>query len=88
MLTAAIWNTESERRSARRDALLLERAVAQEGDEAFARQRRMDVLDLGEAEIAAFRDGAGRARPGMAAERDRCIAVGVDGIGIEIGCEL
>ena len=39
----------------------------------------MDILDLGEAEIAAFRDGAGGVRPGMATERDRCLAVDITG---------
>ena len=81
------WNWEARIFSAPppgrpvRAALLFEGPVAQEGDEAFAGQRRMDVLNFGEAEIATLRDGTGGVRTGMTAERDCRSAVGVDGIG-------
>ncbi len=47
----------------------------------------MDVLDLGEAEISALGNGAGRVRSGMAADRHRRTALGIDSIGIEVGGE-
>src|SRR5690606_27494470 len=66
-------------------ALLLERAVAEEGDQALARERHVHVLQPGEAEVAAFADRAGRVRPGMAAQRHGGPAVGVDRVAVEIG---
>src|SRR3546814_12295727 len=66
------------------DLLFLERPVAQKGDEALTRQWHMDILHLGKAQIAALGDRAGRVRPGMATQRDRCGPIGGDRIGIKV----
>ena len=65
-------------------ALLLERAVAEEGHQALARQRRVHVLQPGEAEVAALGNRAGGVRPGVAAQRHGGQALAIDGVGVEI----
>ena len=67
--------------------LLLESAVAQEGHQPLARQRDVDVLQLGEPEIAALGDATGCIGVDMTAKRGFRPPIGPDGIGIEIADE-
>src|SRR3546814_19827597 len=63
--------------------LFLERTVAEEGDQAFSLERRMHVLQLGNAEIAAFHHAPGGVRLDVGAEGRRRRSVRIDGVGIE-----
>ena len=74
-------------RSPVRTPLLLERTVAQESDERFARHRHVHVLKLGETEISAFDETSGRVRIDMTAERRARFAVGVDRVRVKIGAQ-
>ena len=70
-----------------RAALFLEGTVAEKGNQRFARQRHVDVLQFGKAEVAAFGHGTGGVGAGMAAQRHGRAALRIDGIGIEIGTQ-
>jgi hypothetical protein len=70
-----------------RAALFLEGTVAEKGNQRFARQRHVDVLQFGKAEVAAFGHGAGGVGAGMAAQRHSREALRIDGIGIEISAQ-
>lgn len=63
------------------------RTVAEKGNQRFARQRHVDVLQFGKAEVAAFGHGAGGVGAGMAAQRHSREALRIDGIGIEISAQ-
>ena len=67
--------------------LFLERTVAEEGDQAFILERRMHVLQLGKAEIAAFHHAPGGVRIDVGAEGRRRRSVRIEGVGIEVAYE-
>ena len=83
---AAVLRAPPTRRPVRA-TLLLEGAVTEEGDQRFARQRHVDVLQFGKAEVAAFGHGTGGVGAGMAAQRHGRAALRIEGIGIEIGTQ-
>ena len=68
-------------------ALLLEGAIAEERDQALAHEWRMNVLQLGEAEVAAFQHATGGVRVDVRAERRGWSAVGIEGVGVEVADE-
>ena len=64
--------------------LLFKRPIAEEGDETLAFERHVHVFELGETEIAAFRNSTRRVCTDVAANGHRGPAFGSDCIGIEI----
>ncbi|MNQ47811.1 hypothetical protein D3C85_616680 [compost metagenome] len=65
-------------------ALLLGRAVGEEGHQGLAGQRLVGILQLGKAEIAALGDAAGGMRVDVAAQGHAGQAVGRLGIAVEV----
>ena len=68
-------------------ALLFKRSVTQEGDQALAWQGHVDILQAGEAKIAAFRQAARGMRIDMTAKWNRRAAFRRDCIAVEVADE-